>query len=123
MLWAAGWALVAGHVLGALPGCDGSSASDERLARELGAALAALVPEGIAPSTAPGRTPPQAARALVEGLSGAEIDALLAAPAALRAHLQARGGADLAAGRSDWVEGWLLSRTELDAALLAESAR
>jgi hypothetical protein len=123
MAWAAGWVLVAGHGLAVLPGCDGPGRSDEQLAQELGAALAALIPEGVAPTASPERTVTQAARALVEGLSQSEVGGLLAAPAALRAHLRERGRADLSAGRSDWVEGWLLSRTELDAALLAESGR
>jgi len=121
--WTAGWTLVAVHSLLPLSGCGRGGRSDERLVERLGAALAAIVPAGTAPSQPGPRTPVEAARALVADLSDDEVEALLTDPAALRARLGERSRADMVAGRSAWIGSWLLARSELDAALLAEWAR
>lgn len=124
-----GFMLFAGTlVFGAAPwlatfsGCGPGEGADARLSRQLAEAIAALVPAAATPAPPGSRSADEAARALVEGLSKAEVDALLLDAAALRARIAERGQADLIAGRSTWVGGWLLSQTELDVALLAGAA-
>jgi hypothetical protein len=89
--------------------------ADTGAAARLRAALALAL--GPGPSPARGAMPTEAAAALLlAGLPDREVDQLLADPAALRSHVAARADADLGAGRTDYVDGWLLAETEIAAA-------
>ena len=101
---------------------ESSAERDRRFADRLRRSIASLVPTDgpIPPQNA--RSAEQATRALLDGLSDAEIEALLSEPTALRTHIRERGQADWVAGRSSWVGSWLLSQTEIDVAVLAGTA-
>jgi hypothetical protein len=62
--------------------------------------------------------PGEAALGLVGDATLAEIDALCADPAALRAHLERRRRADFAAGRTRYVDAWMLAETEVQVGCL-----
>jgi len=60
------------------------------------------------------------ARAKLTGMIGpVRIDQLAASRDALRRHLAERHRADLAASRTAYVDGWLLSQTEISVLVLA----
>lgn len=65
----------------------------------------------------PARSLPFGAQAAVRKLTStigpARIESLASDPDALRAHLAERQAADWQAGRTEWVDGWLLTQTEI----------
>jgi hypothetical protein len=101
---------------------ESSAERDRRLADLLRQSIASLVPAGGPIPPPATRSAEQAARALLDGLSDAQIDVLLRELPALRTHIRERGQADWVAGRSSWVGSWLLSQTEIDVAVLAGTA-
>ena len=93
------------------------------LADELAASLSTLIPRASAPALdAPTRL--EAAEALVAGLSRRDVAELLADTNRLRRHLERLRKADFEAGRTRFVDGWLLAESELHVAVLLDrSAR